>query len=171
MSETIIYYEEMDSPIGPLLLMVHDEKAIRIDFGRLTDVKERIEKWLNRYFPNAVFVCEPKKLQHIKQQLEAYFAKQQTAFEFDYQFYGTSFQKQVWEALFTVPYGETKAYKDIAIAVNNPKAVRAIGGAVNKNPMSIFSPCHRIIGMNGKLVGYGGGLDKKKYLLKLENIL
>lgn len=171
MSETIIYYEEMDSPIGPLLLMVHDEKAIRIDFGRLTDVKERIGKWLNRYFPNAVFVCEPKKLQHIKQQLEAYFAKQQTAFEFDYQFYGTSFQKQVWEALFTVPYGETKAYKDIAIAVNNPKAVRAIGGAVNKNPMSIFSPCHRIIGMNGKLVGYGGGLDKKKYLLKLENIL
>lgn len=171
MSETIIYYEEMDSPIGPLLLMVHDGKAIRIDFGRLTDVKERKEKWINRYFPKAVFVCEPKKLQHIKQQLEAYFAKQQTAFEFDYQFYGTSFQKQVWEALFTVPYGETKAYKDIAIAVNNPKAVRAIGGAVNKNPMSIFSPCHRIIGMNGKLVGYGGGLDKKKYLLKLENIL
>lgn len=171
MSETIIYYEEMDSPIGPLLLMVHDEKAIRIDFGRLTDVKERIEKWLNRYFPNAVFVCEPKKLRHIKQQLEAYFAKKLAVFEFDYQFYGTSFQKQVWEALFTVPYGETKAYKDIAIAVNNPKAVRAIGGAVNKNPMSIFSPCHRIIGMNGKLVGYGGGLDKKKYLLKLENIL
>lgn len=171
MSETIIYYEEMDSPIGPLLLMVHDEKAIRIDFGRLTDVKERIEKWLNRYFPNAVFVCEPKKLQHIKQQLEAYFAKKLAVFEFDYQFYGTIFQKQVWEALFTVPYGETKAYKDIAIVVNNPKAVRAIGGAVNKNPMSIFSPCHRIIGMNGKLVGYGGGLNKKKYLLKLENIL
>ncbi|WP_304340445.1 methylated-DNA--[protein]-cysteine S-methyltransferase [Metaclostridioides mangenotii] len=81
---------------------------------------------------------------------------------------GTDFQLKVWEALKSIPYGETCSYKDIAKKVGSPKAYRAVGLANNKNPISIFIPCHRVIGSNGKLVGYGGGLDVKEFLLKLE---
>lgn len=81
---------------------------------------------------------------------------------------GTSFQKQVWNALLTIPYGTTCSYKDIAIKINNPKAYRAVGLANNKNPIMIVIPCHRVIGSNGKLVGYAGGLNIKEQLLKLE---
>lgn len=81
---------------------------------------------------------------------------------------GTEFQLKVWEALKSIPYGETCSYKDIAKKVGSSKAYRAVGLANNKNPISIFIPCHRVIGSNGKLVGYGGGLDVKEFLLKLE---
>ena len=82
---------------------------------------------------------------------------------------GTEFQQKVWKALKDIPYGKTKSYKDIAAAVGNEKACRAVGMANNRNPISIIIPCHRVIGKNGKLVGYGGGLEIKEYLLKLES--
>ena len=84
---------------------------------------------------------------------------------------GTPFQKQVWKALLNIPFGETRSYKQIAEAIGNPKAVRAVGMANNKNPLLIVVPCHRVIGANGKLVGYAVGLDKKEFLLKLEKSL
>ena len=84
---------------------------------------------------------------------------------------GTDFQKQVWQALLKIPFGETRSYKQIAEAIGNPKAVRAVGMANNKNPLLIVVPCHRVIGTNGKLVGYAVGLDKKEYLLRLEGSL
>ena len=82
---------------------------------------------------------------------------------------GTDFQVSVWNELIKIPYGETRSYKDIAIAINNEKAVRAVGMANNRNKISLFIPCHRVIGMNKKLVGYGGGLQIKEFLLNLEN--
>ncbi len=82
---------------------------------------------------------------------------------------GTEFQKLVWKELENIPYAKVVSYKDIAKKINNPKAVRAVGGANNKNPISIIVPCHRVVGSNGKLVGYGGGIDKKQFLLELEN--
>lgn len=82
---------------------------------------------------------------------------------------GTLFQKQVWDALLKIPYGETRSYKDIAISINNPKSYRAVGMANNKNPIMIVIPCHRVIGSKGNLVGYGGGLNIKESLLNLEN--
>lgn len=82
---------------------------------------------------------------------------------------GTKFQMSVWEALTHIPYGETRSYKDIAAAINNEKAVRAVGNANNKNPIPIFIPCHRVIGADGKLVGFGCGLDIKEKLLDIEN--
>lgn len=90
--------------------------------------------------------------------------------EFDLPIYleGTDFQKKVWKALRDIPYGETRSYKDIAQVVDSPKAYRAVGMSNNKNPISIIIPCHRVIGSNGKLVGYGGGLDIKKTLLEIE---
>jgi len=82
---------------------------------------------------------------------------------------GTDFQISVWNELLKIPYGETRSYKDIAIAINNEKAVRAVGMANNRNKISIFIPCHRVIGSNKKLVGYGGGLEIKEFLLNLES--
>ena len=81
---------------------------------------------------------------------------------------GTDFQISVWNELLKIPYGETRSYKDIAVAINNEKAVRAVGMANNRNKISIFIPCHRVIGSNKKLVGYGGGLEIKEFLLNLE---
>lgn len=165
-----LYYDEIDSPLGPMTLIVdEDDTALRIDFGSHADVVKKISKWMERYFEKPILVYEPSKLKEIKEELVAYFKNERQVFTFKYKFYGTDFQKQVWQALMTISYGETKTYKDIATIIHNPKAVRAVGGAVNKNPFSIMAPCHRVIGMDGKLVGYGGGLDKKEFLLNHEN--
>lgn len=101
-------------------------------------------------------------------QVSEYFEGKRTTFDLPLQMTGTDFQKNVWRELCNIPYGETRTYKQIAIAIGNPKAVRAVGLANNKNPISIIVPCHRVIGSNGKLVGYAGGLDIKRWLLQLE---
>lgn len=107
----------------------------------------------------------------VLQQLNEYFAGSRTTFELPLHFQGTAFQRQVWQQLLTVPYGKTFAYQEIANALGNPKAVRAVGAANGQNPISIIAPCHRIIGSNGRLVGYGGGLWRKEWLLKHEGYL
>lgn len=101
-------------------------------------------------------------------QIREYFAGNRTNFNIPLAPQGTDFQQQVWKTLCNIPYGETRTYKQIAQAIGNPKAVRAVGMANNKNPIAILIPCHRVIGSNGKLVGYAGGLDIKKRLLNLE---
>ncbi|MDQ0892397.1 O-6-methylguanine DNA methyltransferase [Paenibacillus sp. V4I9] len=102
------------------------------------------------------------------QQLEQYFRRERLSFEGELDLQGTEFQKQVWTALLSIPYGEIVSYKHIAEAIGSPKAVRAVGGANNKNPIPVIIPCHRIIGASGDLVGYGGGLPIKVLLLDLE---
>ena len=101
-------------------------------------------------------------------QLDEYFAGTRKTFDFPYRLNGTHFQKKVWAALCEIPYGETRSYKDIAMLIGNPKAVRAVGMANHANPIFIAIPCHRVIGAGGALVGYGGGLEMKKALLDLE---
>lgn len=101
-------------------------------------------------------------------QLHEYFAKRRKVFTLPLHMEGTPFQKQVWEALCTIPYGETRSYGQIAKQIGHPQAYRAVGMANNRNPLAIIVPCHRIIGSDGKLVGYGGGLEKKRFLLELE---
>lgn len=101
-------------------------------------------------------------------QLEEYFEGKRIDFDLPLFLKGTPFQLDVWEALSTIPYGETRSYKQIAKQINNPKASRAVGLANNRNPISIVIPCHRVIGADGKLVGYGGGLAIKEYLLEME---
>lgn len=103
-------------------------------------------------------------------QLKEYFEGKRKEFNVPIEAKGTEFQNKVWKALLDIPYGETRSYKDIAIAIGNEKACRAIGMANNKNPISIIIPCHRVVGSNGKLIGYGGGLDKKEKLLNIEKI-
>ncbi|MHD0319410.1 methylated-DNA--[protein]-cysteine S-methyltransferase [Fusobacterium sp. THCT1E2] len=103
------------------------------------------------------------------EQLKEYFAGKRKTFDIRLDIsQGTEFQKEAWKALLEIPYGETRSYQGQAIAMKNPKAVRAVGGANHKNPISIIIPCHRVIGKNGKLTGYGGGLFRKEYLLDLE---
>ncbi len=106
--------------------------------------------------------------ENVYTQLCEYIAGKRKTFDVPYKFYGTEFQKKVWNALCDIPYGETRSYKDIAVAVGNPKASRAIGLANNKNPITVIVPCHRVIGSSGKLVGYAGGLEMKEFLLNME---
>ncbi|MGG2015532.1 methylated-DNA--[protein]-cysteine S-methyltransferase [Bacillus sp. S10(2024)] len=104
-------------------------------------------------------------------ELDEYFHKKRTEFTVPLRAKGTPFQKQVWNALCSVPYGKSASYLDMAEKIGNPRAVRAIGGANSRNPISIIVPCHRIIGKSGKLVGYEGGLWRKEWLLKHEGFL
>ena len=101
-------------------------------------------------------------------QLEEYFSGKRSSFSLPMAPVGTQFMQDVWQALVTIPYGEVRSYRDIAKAIGNPKACRAVGMANNRNPLPIIIPCHRVIGANGKLVGYAGGLDCKEKLLALE---
>ncbi|MBU5307413.1 methylated-DNA--[protein]-cysteine S-methyltransferase [Clostridioides mangenotii] len=125
------------------------------------------------YFKNKINldgknVEETKLIRQAYNEFNEYLSGSRKDFNIPLEPCGTEFQLKVWEALKTIPYGETCSYKEIAEKVNSPKAFRAVGLANNKNPISIFIPCHRVIGSNGKLVGYGGGLDVKEFLLNLE---
>lgn len=103
------------------------------------------------------------------EQINEYLNGKRKTFDFPIEIIGTEFQKSVWRALQEIPFGETKTYKEIAVAIGNEKACRAVGMANNKNPLPIVVPCHRVIGTNGKLVGYAGGLNTKESLLQIEN--
>lgn len=124
------------------------------------------------------FVEEPRHasqlspiLEAVLQQLVEYFASTRRVFALPLLFQGTTFQRNVWQYLLTVPYGQVLSYQAVANALGNPKAVRAVGAANGQNPISIIAPCHRIIGSNGSLIGYGGGLWRKEWLLKHEGYL
>jgi methylated-DNA-[protein]-cysteine S-methyltransferase len=107
-------------------------------------------------------------LREAERQLQQYFAGTRTSFDLPLDFAGTDFQKAVWAALLTIPFGETRSYAQIAAQVGSLKAVRAVGAANGRNPISIVAPCHRVIGSNGALTGFAGGLDAKRTLLELE---
>ncbi len=104
----------------------------------------------------------------VMKQIEEYLQGTRQTFDINFRLDGTEFQKKVWNALLEIPYGETRSYKEIAEAIGNPKAVRAVGSANNKNPVLLLVPCHRVIGADGSLTGYAGGLEMKQYLLNLE---
>jgi methylated-DNA-[protein]-cysteine S-methyltransferase len=112
--------------------------------------------------------AHPVLLETIRQ-LAEYFRGTRRAFDLPLDFHGTDFQKQVWSSLLSIPFGETRSYLDVARAVGNPAAVRAVGAANGRNPISIIAPCHRVIGTNGGLTGFGGGLEAKAWLLAHES--
>lgn len=144
----------------------------KTEIGKITIVEED-NKIINVYFdgedtPKDINICETNILKEAGRQLQEYFSGVRTKFELPLNPKGTDFMKDVWSALEKIPYGETKTYGEIAKIIGRDKAYRAVGLANNKNPIPIFIPCHRVIGANGKLVGYAGGLDIKKQLLELE---
>ena len=144
----------MDSPFGKLLLEAQNNSLIGCRF----------------LFPQDITVSDSANplLRKTQKELEEYFSGRRQNFDISLNPCGTPFQQKVWQALQKIPYGRTASYKDIAEAINNTKAYRAVGMANNKNPIVILIPCHRVIGSNGKLVGFAGGLDLKQKLLNLE---
>lgn len=164
---TAIGYEEIESPIGRLTLG-WSGALCQIEFGAFEPNRPKLEAWSSRWFGTARWERNPAVLEDTIAQLRAYFAGQLQQFTVPLDLRGTPFQLRVWEALQAVPYAQACAYKDIAKRIGSPKAVRAVGGANNRNPVPIIVPCHRVIGAAGALVGYGGGLDIKTYLLRHE---
>lgn len=151
----------MSSPVGKIKLVASDKGLIAIlwenDRPRRVPIKECVEQ------------PEHPLLQETVLQLNEYFEGQRKIFSIPLDFRGTDFQKKVWEALLAIPYGETRTYREQAILLGNIKAVRAVGAANGKNPISIIVPCHRVIGASGSLTGFAGGIENKAFLLNLEN--
>jgi len=155
------FYKLMKSPVGELKLVAGDKGLAAILWEN--DDPKRV-----RLSPLEVNKSHPV-LVDAERQLNDYFAGKREAFSVPLNFEGTDFQKKVWNALLTIPFGETRSYGQIATQIGSPKASRAVGAANGKNPVSIIAPCHRVIGCNGKLTGFAGGLKTKAILLELES--
>ncbi len=151
-------YTYYSSPIGELLLAGSDPGLEMIGFP---EGKGHIE-------PRAEWQRDDSAFARVKKQLKEYFAGKRTEFDLPLCPNGTAFQLDVLTALQSIPYGQTRSYRDIAEQVGRPTAVRAVGAANGRNPLPIVIPCHRVIGANGSLTGFGGGIAAKKYLLQLE---
>ena len=148
----------VESPVGPLLLVARGAELVRLHFvsgRRPVDVP-------------AGSLEDDTRLRAVREQLTEYFGGARTAFEIPLSLEGTAFQRRVWTALCEIPYGETISYGELARRIGQPTAVRAVGLANGSNPIAIIVPCHRVIGANGTLTGYGGGLPTKARLLDLE---
>ena len=155
------YYYVIESPIGPLHLAATNKV--------LTAIHHSFERFKNWNKNDVIFKNEKNIIiEKTILQLTEYFDGKRKRFNIPLELSGTNFQLKAWEALKKIPYAKTVSYSDQAKLIENPKASRAIGNANNANPISIIVPCHRVIGKSGKLVGYGGGLDRKDYLLELE---
>jgi methylated-DNA-[protein]-cysteine S-methyltransferase len=154
-------YKMMKSPVGELKLIASDKGLAAILWEN--DNSKRI-----RLSPVAENKNHPVLLE-VERQLKDYFAGKRETFSLTLDAAGTPFQKKVWKALLTIPFGETRSYAQIAKQIGNPKSVRAVGAASGKNPISIIAPCHRVIGSNGQLTGFAGGLETKACLLNLES--
>ncbi|NIF70823.1 MULTISPECIES: methylated-DNA--[protein]-cysteine S-methyltransferase [Burkholderia] len=153
--------KRIPSPVGELTLVARDDKLVAILWEN--DRPTRVKLGPMRDDDEHPVLVETAR------QLREYFAGQRTDFALDIEFHGTEFQKRVWNALLTIPFGETRSYRDIAVQVGNHKATRAVGAANGRNPLSIVAPCHRVIGTSGDLTGFAGGKDKKAALLALES--
>ncbi len=152
--KSVWYY---DYPIGRIGIAEEDGYIIRIFFA-------------NEKCPANFEIAKTPLIEKAATQLDEYFDGKRRKFDLPLHLPGTDFQRACWTALQTIPWGETRSYKDIALQIGNPKAVRAVGMANNRNPIPIIVPCHRVIGSDGSLTGYGGGLPAKQYLLDIEKL-
>jgi methylated-DNA-[protein]-cysteine S-methyltransferase len=153
----MIHYRTIESPIGLLTLAGHGSALTNL---RMVD---------QTYEPSRTdWSADPGAFNDAVDQLGAYFAGELTDFDIELDLRGTEFQQRVWKALLTIPYGDTRSYGEIAEQIGAPGAARAVGLANGHNPIAIVVPCHRVIGARGSLTGYGGGLDRKRSLLELE---
>ena len=151
----MIYQYSYETKLGSVTIVEEDGTLLAITTHRVYEGKR----------------LETSLIKEAYRQLSEYLIGERKSFDLPLNPRGTVFQQQVWKALSDIPYGETRSYKQIAEDIGNPKAVRAVGMANNRNPLLIVVPCHRVIGANGKLVGYGAGIEKKEFLLKLEKSL
>jgi methylated-DNA-[protein]-cysteine S-methyltransferase len=156
----IIYTHRFSTPVGDMLAAVDEAGAlVRLQFGSEGDTLD---------MPNATVVTDRERCDHVVKQLGEYFRQERREFDLPLAMQGTPFQKTVWTALLTIPYGVTISYRELAERIGSPAAVRAVGRANGSNPIPIVVPCHRVIGADGSLTGYGGGIAAKEQLLRLE---
>ncbi len=153
-----MYYDRFDTPIGRMLVVGDGNAVVHIDLPEARRPLAIAPDWRR----------DADALAEARTQLLDYFAGTRTRFELSLAPRGTPFQRGVWEALLDIPYSETISYAELSRRIGNPKASRAVGLANGANPIAIIVPCHRVIGANGSLTGYGGGLDAKRHLLDLE---
>ena len=156
-------FKTMDSPVGRLTLVGTDDGLSAVLWEN--DRPGRVRLPLDSEQPEHPVLVETER------QLREYFAGQRSTFTVSLDVAGTAFQRAVWNALLTIPFGETRTYTQIARHIGHPRAVRAVGAANGRNPVSIIAPCHRVVGANGTLTGFAGGLETKAYLLSLEGAL
>lgn len=157
----MIYYTHFDSPVGPMLLTSDGAGLAGLYMEEHKHGEDIQEGW--------TLSDDTPPFAEVKRQLTAYFDGTLTEFDLPLAMRGTPFQQRVWDELTTIPYGTTISYGELARRVGNPNACRAVGLANGRNPISIIVPCHRVIGSNGKLTGYGGGLPRKAALLSFES--
>lgn len=155
-----LHFIDMPSPVGRLKLVANSQALVAVMWEN-EQPKFLDSKQLLPCADHPILLATQK-------QLSEYFAGQRQHFDLPLTFEGTDFQQKVWQALLSIPFAETRSYRDIAAQIGNVKAVRAVGAANGKNPISIIAPCHRVIGANGQLVGFAGGLNNKHILLQLE---
>ena len=155
-------FKTMTSPVGEL-------KLIASDHGLAGILWENDKSWRVPHLDSAVPANSHPVLFETEMQLTEYFAGTRKKFTLPLDFTGTEFNKKVWQALLAIPYGETRTYGQLAKQLGDPSLARAVGAANGKNPISIVAPCHRVIGANGKLTGFAGGLNVKAFLLNLES--
>jgi len=153
------YRSSLSTPLGDFFVLCSEHSLLCAEFF---DSKPALEKTTCLWSENSLS-------QQAKQQLLEYFNHKRQSFDLPLNPKGTDFRLQSWQALLKIPYGQTACYSEQAQKMNNPKAVRAVGAANGANPISIIIPCHRVIGKNGSLTGYAGGLSRKKWLLEFEN--
>lgn len=168
MTPLTLHVENLSSPIGPMLLLTDDQQALRmLDW---VDCQDRMDRLLRRqYGPASTRTVTATRRTAARDAVEAYFAGDLTAIDaLPVANGGTDFQRQVWAALRTIPAGQTCSYGQLAAAIDRPKAVRALGLANGANPIGIVVPCHRVIGANAALTGYGSGIARKRWLLDHE---
>lgn len=162
-------FAEYDSSCGKLLLGAQGGSLCLCDW-MLEDRTAQTLRRISRYLPPGPEQHFETVLDETRRQLDRYFAGTLIRFDLPLTLCGTEFQRQVWMSLRRIPYGEITTYKDVAEAVSLPRGVRAVAAAIGANPLSLLIPCHRIIGSDGTLTGYAGGLEAKRYLLRLEGI-
>lgn len=156
-------YKLIESPVGKLKLVAKENTLVAILWENETLNRVKLDEMVEDN--------QDKFLLSVEKQLNEYFQGKRKAFDLPIKAMGTAFQEKVWQMLADIPFGSTCSYKDIAEKMGNRSAVRAVGGAIGRNPISIIIPCHRVIGSNGSLTGFAGGLERKKTLLKVECIL
>jgi methylated-DNA-[protein]-cysteine S-methyltransferase len=160
-------YDVVDSPVGPLLIAATPRGLCRIGFR--PDPEQELERLALAYGPRVLRSSEP--LRGARRELDAYFEGKRRVFDLPLDVRGAGFTGRVLAELGRVPYGEVVSYGELARRAGNPKAARAVGMTMNRNVLPIVLPCHRVVGANGSLVGYAGGLDTKRFLLELEGVL
>lgn len=165
--ESSIWVNRVPTPLGSMILGVHDSGVCLLEFAERRMLDTQLQR-LSRHMGRVFLPGEHPLMEQVKAELDAYFAGSLRRFTVPLQTPGTAFQESVWRALGGIPYGETRSYADIAALTGRADAVRAVGRANGDNRIAIMIPCHRVVGSDGELVGYGGGLWRKEYLLAME---